>query len=210
MLAAFAGLRPLVNRKAATSAKLSREHLVDVSASGLVTITGGKWTTYRKMAEDVVDVAAARAGLPERPSPTAAMPLHGATVLAAGATGTYQDSDEQCAGTQDAEALRAYGSDAAAVAALGAHDAALRARLHPRLPYTRAQVVYAARAEMARTVDDVLARRTRAVFLDAEAARASAPAVAALLARELGRDGAWQTEQLRSFAPREVRPGAAP
>ncbi len=190
VLAKFAGLRPLVDRKATTSAKLSREHLVEVAPSGLVTVTGGKWTTYRTMAEDAVSAAAARAGLPARRSPTATMPLHGAT-----------------AAEQPDGALRVYGSDAAAVAALRAHDPGLGARLDPRLPYTGAEVVYAARAEMARTVDDVLARRTRASFLDAGAARASAPAVAALLARELGRDAAWQADQVRGF---EGRPAPAP
>lgn len=180
--AAFAGLRPLVNRKATSTAKLSREHVIDVSASGLVTITGGKWTTYRKMAEDVVDVAAARAGLPQKPSPTARMPLHGAT------------NDLRAD-----HALRVYGSDADAVVALGRSDAALRAPFHVRLPYTRAEIVYAARHEMARTVEDVLARRTRALFLDAQAALESAPGVAALLATELRRDEGWQEEQIRSF-----------
>ncbi len=170
VLAAFAGLRPLVERKAATSARQSREHAIEVSASGLVTIAGGKWTTYRKMAEDAVDTAAAQASLPQRPSPTASMPLHGATRA-------HQEDD----------VLRVYGSDATAVSALSAQDPGLRTRLHERLPYTRAEVVYAVRAEMARTIDDVLARRTRALFLDAAAARESAPAVAALLAHELDR-----------------------
>lgn len=180
--ATFAGLRPLVNRKATSTAKLSREHVVDVSASGIVSITGGKWTTYRKMAEDVVDVAAREGGLASEPSPTARMPLHGAT----------HDLPTD-------DALRVYGSDAEAVLALGRNDAALRAQFHRRLPYTRAEVVHAVREEMARTVDDVLARRTRALFLDAEAALESAPSVAALLATELRRDEAWQEAQVRAF-----------
>ena len=198
VLSAFAGLRPLVDRKATSSAKLSREHLVDVSASGIVTIAGGKWTTYRKMAEDVVGAAAARAGLPRRPSPTAAMPLHGA------GAGSHAET------TAQDDALRAYGSDADEVIGLAGHDPGLRARLHARLPYTRAEVVHAARAEMARTVDDVLARRTRALFLDAQAARESAPCVAALLARELNRDGAWQSAQVRSFGALADRARAGP
>jgi glycerol-3-phosphate dehydrogenase len=207
VLAAFAGLRPLVDRKATTSAKQPREHTVDVSPSGLVTIAGGKWTTYRKMAEDAVDAAAARAGLPQRPSPTAVMPLHGAPH--AGARRAHEGS------------LTVYGTDAAAVAALRAHDPGLRERLHPSLSYTGAEVVYAARHEMARTVDDVLSRRTRAAFLDTAAARASAPAVAALLARALGRDEAWQAAQVCAFGallerfpapaqPGEVRRTATP
>jgi glycerol-3-phosphate dehydrogenase len=167
VLATFAGLRPLVNRRATTTAKQSREHVVDVSRSGVVTIAGGKWTTYRAMAEDTIDAAARVASLPRRRSPTARMPLHD--------------------------------TDADAVTALAEHDGTLPAPLHARLPYSRAQVVYAARAEMARTVEDVLARRTRALVLDARAARECASEVAALLARELARDGAWQAEQIRVF-----------
>jgi glycerol-3-phosphate dehydrogenase len=93
----------------------------------------------------------------------------------------------------------AYGSDRDALVALERADATLAERLEPRLPYTRAQVVYAARCEMARTVDDVLARRTRALFLNMDAARAAAPRVASLLAAELGRDLAWQAEQVAAF-----------
>ena len=182
VLATFAGLRPLVARKPAATAKLSREHLVDVSPSGLVTIAGGKWTTYRKMAEDAVDAAAHAAGLMTAPSRTASLPLYGA----------------------------GYAAD---VVALSAEDAALAERLDPRLPYTGAHVVYAIRAEMARTVEDVLARRTRALFLDVEAALASAPRVVALMATELGRDAAWAAAQLAAFdsvaARRRVEPPPA-
>jgi glycerol-3-phosphate dehydrogenase len=204
VLAAFAGLRPLVDRKAATSAARSREHAVDVSASNLVTIAGGKWTTYRKMAEDAVDVAAARAGLPRRPSPTATMPLHGALPASRRDAARAGDAD-----LHGGDALRVYGSDAGAVSALGANDSELREPLHVSLPYTAAQVVHGARHEMARTVDDVLSRRTRAAFLDSAAALASAPAVAALLARELGRGEAWQAAQVRAFAALAERARAA-
>lgn len=183
VLAAFAGLRPLVNRHATTTRALSREHLIDVSASGVVTIAGGKWTTYRKMAEDVVDVAIRQAHLTAAPSKTTTLPLHGMPAVDA--------LDDP---------LRVYGTDAERVRILARESPPLALRLHPRLPYTAAEVVFAARAEMARTVDDVLARRTRALFLDTNAARESAPAVASLLAHELGRDEAWQAEQLRSFA----------
>ncbi len=180
--AVFAGLRPLVDRNAATTAKLSREHLIEIAPSGLVTIAGGKWTTYRKMAEDVVSAAAASAGLREARSRTAKLALRGASGAAA-----------------NGDPLRVYGSDAQAILTLAREDAALARRLHAKLPYTGAEVVYAARHEMARTVDDVLARRTRALFLDAAAARASAPAVAEILARELGRDRMWVAEQLAAF-----------
>ena len=115
---------------------------------------------------------------------TTYLPLHGAT--------TRFEPDE---------ALRAYGTDAIAVGALIRSEPALGELLHPRLPYTGAQVVYAAREEMARTVDDVVARRTRALFLDAEASVEIAPQVARLLARELGRSPEWEAAELRSFAP---------
>ncbi len=183
-LAAFAGLRPLVSGKAATTAKLSREHFIEVSKSGVVTVTGGKWTTYRKMAEDTVDTAAKSAALPAAPSRTANLPLHG----------------NPGAGARPADATyAAYGSDAERLRALEAADPTLSSMLDARLTYTRAEVVFAARDEMARTVDDVLARRTRALFLDVAATRAAAPEVARLLARELGRDEAWQREQLAAF-----------
>lgn len=182
--AVFAGLRPLVNRKATTTAGLSREHLIDVARSGLVTITGGKWTTYRKMAEDVIDAAANEARLMPKASPTAHLRLHGAA------------DDLPPVG----DPLRVYGSDGPALRAIATERPELATPLDSRLPYTGAQVTYAARYEMARTVDDVLARRTRALFLDLEAARASAPVVARILASELDRDEEWQHAQLAAFS----------
>jgi glycerol-3-phosphate dehydrogenase len=183
-LAAFAGLRPLVSGKAATTAKLSREHFIEVSQSGIVTITGGKWTTYRKMAEDTMDTAARTGGLTASPSRTATLPLHGSP----GETAHPSDVG-----------YGSYGRDREQLLALERADPTLSAALDSRLPYTRAEVVFAARSEMARTVDDVLARRTRALFLDIEATRAAAREVATLLAAELGRDATWQTEQLAAF-----------
>jgi glycerol-3-phosphate dehydrogenase len=196
-LGAFAGLRPLVAGTGASSetSKLSREHVIDVSASGVVTVTGGKWTTYRRMAEDTIDEAARRAGLPTRPSRTAGLALHGkpdGSVLAI-----------------PVDAYSPYGTDRAKLLALEREDPSLRAALGPRLPYTRAEAVFAARAEMARTVDDVLARRTRALLLDVAAARAAAPAVAELLARELNRDEAWQREQVTAFERLAAQDAAA-
>lgn len=167
VLAAWAGLRPLVRRRPVATARQSREHLIDVSPSGLVSVAGGKWTTYRRMAQDAVDAAVRSGGLTPALSPTALMPLHGATGRHAGDP-----------------ALRAYGTDADAVRRIAEADPSLRAPLHPGLPYTGAHVVYAIRHEMARTVEDVLARRTRARALDAAAAAACEPAIVALLARE--------------------------
>ncbi len=189
ILATFAGLRPLLRHGGRTTAQLSREHLVNVSPGGLVTIAGGKWTTYRKMAQDVIDVAARSAGLAAARSSTDRLHLHGFTSPSSNAGA--------CAPADDA--MRVYGSDAAEVLALVSGDATLGELLHARLPYTCAQVVYGVRAEMARTVDDVLARRTRALFLDRAAARESAPRVASLIAAELGRDRAWESEQVLGF-----------
>ena len=188
VLSMWSGLRPLVRRQGTDStAKLSREHTVLVSASGLVSITGGKWTTYRRMGEDAVNIAAQHSGLTPSPCRTQDLRLHGWS--------------EEAGNSGDAEhELHVYGSDQAALDALAASSPAMAARLHDRLPYRVAEVAWAARYEMARTVEDVLARRTRALFLDARAALEAAPAVAACLAAELGCDEAWQQSQVMAFA----------
>jgi glycerol-3-phosphate dehydrogenase len=189
VLSTFAGIRPLVGNAAEQrSATISRDHTLLVSESCLVTITGGKWTTYRKMAQDTVDHAAVLAGLPERACPTETLRLHG-----------YEPSSERRGG------LAPYGADAEAIAALARATPALAAALHPRLPYVAAEVVWAARQEMALTVEDVLARRTRALLLDARASIEAAPGVATLLAAELGRDSGWRDEQVRAY--RELAQG---
>lgn len=183
-LATFAGLRPLVNRKhAGGTAKLSREHLVETSPRGLVTITGGKWTTYRKMAEDAIDAAVIAGRLGTSPSRTADMRLHGAPPETASV----------------AERYASYGSDRSRLLAIELEEPALRETLDPRLPVTGAEVVFAAREEAARTVDDVLSRRTRAAFVDGNASEAAAPRVAELLGRELGRDDAWVNAEVAAF-----------
>lgn len=184
VLSCFAGLRPLVraSRDDKSTAALSRDHTLLVSPSGLVTITGGKWTTYRKMGQDTVDQAALVAGLPEKPSETAALRLHGWTVRAtAPGDGT------------------AYGADAPAVEWLAGERPGWGDLLHPRLPYQVCEAVWAARHEMARTVEDVLARRTRALLLDARASLEAAPTVARLLAEELGRDESWEKAQVEAY-----------
>jgi len=183
VLSVFAGLRPLLRAEGtADTAALSRDHALLVAGSGLVTITGGKWTTYRKMGEDAVDAAAAVGGLPERPSATRALRLRG-----------WREAPSEPAPWD------VYGADAAALLATAAADPSLAAPLHPRLPYAAAQVVWGARHEMARTVEDVLARRTRALLLDARASVECAPAVARLMAEELGRDAAWERGQIEDY-----------
>ncbi len=183
ILSVFAGIRPLARTgDGSNTASLSRDHVIHVSSSGLVTICGGKWTTYRHMAEECVDHAATVARLDERSCVTKNLAIHGA----------HDDADSL-------GEFAIYGSDAHAIDELARGDPALRARLHESLPICGAEVVWAARMEMARTIDDVLARRTRSLLLDARAAVAAAPAAARLMAAELGRDGAWQTEQVAEF-----------
>ena len=183
VISMFAGIRPLVRgRVDGATAKLSRDHSIRVSGSGLVTVCGGKWTTYRKMASDAVDQAVTIARLEPHPCRTQELPIHG-----------HEPNSARCG------PLAVYGSDAPAIQGLMDADPPLREPLHPALPYTQAEVVWASRLEMARTVDDVLSRRTRALVLNARAARSAALRVAALLARELGHDAAWQTDQLRQF-----------
>jgi glycerol-3-phosphate dehydrogenase len=182
VLSIFAGLRPLVKAAGGSTAALSRVHTIAISTSGLITITGGKWTTYRKMAEDAVNQAERVAGLKPRPSGTEDLPVHGAIREAGGP-----------------EHLRPYGSDAPAVNLVLRSRADWTDRLHPALPYQKGEVVWHARMEMARTIEDVLARRTRALLLNAVAAIEAAPEVARLLAAELGRDERWQNQQVEAF-----------
>lgn len=186
ILSMWSGLRPLVRRPGAHStAALSREHSVFVSRTGLVTVLGGKWTTYRRMGEDTMNIAAQAAGLPARPSRTADLRLHG-----------WMES-EFAADTFDA--LSVYGSDRSKIEQWMQERPESAALLHPGLPYCEAEVVWGVRNEMARTVEDVLARRTRALFLDARAAIEAAARVAAWMAAELGRDDRWIAEQIAAF-----------
>jgi glycerol-3-phosphate dehydrogenase len=181
----YAGLRPLVKNNHKKTAELARDHLILVSDAGLITITGGKWTTYRQMAEDTVNTALSKAGLPDRPCRTATLPIHG--------SGINEDR------TDFNQPLHYHGSDAPAIRALAGTMPAGGELLHPRLPYIRAEITWAAREELCMTVEDALSRRTRALLLDAKAAIDCAPLVARLLAEELGRDAAWQTQEVEVF-----------
>ncbi len=178
VLSTFAGLRPLIAGGNGNTAAASRDHNIFISSSGLITVVGGKWTTYRKMGEDAVEKAMMVGGLRESESKTAALPVHGAHTAAV------------------PEPWCVYGSDARAVRKCVGHDPVI---LHPRLPYTDAHVHWAVTQEMARTVDDVLARRTRALLLDARAARDCANKVAKQMAPLLGRTDAWVQEQVTEF-----------
>lgn len=184
VLSVFAGLRPLVRATGhGSTASLSRDHTLVVSPSGLITLTGGKWTTYRKMAEDCIDQAEIIAGVDSQPCPTSVLKIHGHTT---------EPGDGP-------PLLSLYGSDAAAIQAEARAEPDLAEPLHPRLPYTMGEARWAIRHEMARRVEDILSRRTRALLLDARAAADSAERVATLLARELHRDDAWAEAETQRF-----------
>jgi glycerol-3-phosphate dehydrogenase len=183
ILSAFAGIRPLAKvGDGKNTASLSRDHTIHIDQSGLLSIAGGKWTTYRNMAQDCVDQAATLGNLPDKPCVTKTLNIHG-----------YHTH------TADLGPLGVYGTDAHEIQALITEDPSLGEPLDPALPYTAAEVIWAARREMARTVEDILSRRTRALLLNARAAFHMAPKVATLLARELGRDAAWKKSQVADF-----------
>lgn len=169
ILSAFTGIRPLV--KASTSkntARLSRGHTIRSDPSGLITITGGKWTTYRRMAEDAVDEAIAAGALSATHCRTSDLPI--------------QNSDKE-----------------SSLTSLTTNNSELSEKLHADLPYTKADVIRAVRYEMAVTVEDVLARRTRALFLNARAAVQLAAAVAETMAAEMDRENEWIAKQVAEF-----------
>jgi glycerol-3-phosphate dehydrogenase len=188
----WAGLRPLLRTaSSARTADLSRRHGVRVSDSGVITITGGKLTTYRRMAADTVDQVERRLGTGHTRSRTKKLPLLGGDGYEAAAPSNEPSLHEHLGGR--------YGTEADAVLALVDDDPALGEPLVPGLPYVRAEAVYAVREEMARTLDDVLSRRTRARLLAREASAAAAPAVAELIAPELGWDPADVERQVASY-----------
>jgi glycerol-3-phosphate dehydrogenase len=183
VLSVYTGIRPLVKSgESGNTAALSRDHTIHVDKSGLLTITGGKWTTYRHMAEDCVDHAATLADLPDRACVTKTLNIHG-----------FRSPSDPLTH------MSFYGSDAAKIEQIKRADATLAAPLVQQLPYTGAEVVWAVREEMARSVEDVLARRTRALFLNSKAAIAASPRVAQLMAQELGFDHQWQEKQVSAF-----------
>lgn len=183
VLSIFAGIRPLVARGGSEdTSSISRDHTLLIDPSGLVTIAGGKWTTYRKMAEDTIDEAAMVAGLDERESVTENLRLHGWLKNA-----------------EAADPFELYGSDALALKKIASERPDRNPQLHTNLPYTAAEVIWAARSEMARTVEDVLARRTRSLLLDARASIEIAEPVARLMADELDRDQRWIEQQVEAY-----------
>ncbi len=178
----FAGLRPLVKSSAKKTAEISRDHSIIVSDSGLISIVGGKWTTYRKMSEDVVNTAAIQAGLPYRECVTEQLTIHGSQPTTDFNSDTYY-----------------LGTDQSILNDIIQKDPYLGEKIHPDLPYSKAAIILAIREEMCMTLEDALSRRTRSLLLDARAALACAEEVAALMAKEMGRDSDWISKQLISF-----------
>ena len=184
-LASFSGLRPLLGQPGKRgTGRLSREHAIFASRSGLISLAGGKWTTYRKMGEECIDFAERFHGLACRPSKTAELPLHGAR------------GEEAVGGDSP---FSAYGSERKEIERLAAEEPEASERVDPALPCTVAEILWGIRKERALCLEDLLARRTRALFLDARAAIEAAPRVADLLARELGRSQTWRDAELAAF-----------
>ncbi|SFD48738.1 glycerol-3-phosphate dehydrogenase [Chitinophaga sp. CF118] len=181
--AVFAGLRPLAApaKEGAKTKEISRSHKIIISDSGLITITGGKWTTFRRMAQDTVQKAIEKGFIPNKTCVTEHLHIHG-----------YSGIDHK-------DPLHFYGSDLAEIQKLIAANPALGEKLLPQYPYTKALVVWAVKNEYARHVEDVLGRRFRLLFLDARAAVSAAPEVARIMADELGRDAGWIQNEINDF-----------
>ncbi len=184
VLSVYAGLRPLAapEGEGKETKEISRGHNINISLDGLISIIGGKWTTYRKIGEDAVNNAIMLGNLNDNPSVTSKMKLHGFML----------DVDKN-------DHLRWYGSDALKIRAIIDKDPKMGEIIIEPYPYFKAQIVWAARNEMAQTVEDFLARRIRLLFLDARAAIEAAPIVAKIMAKELGKKRSWQRKQIEEF-----------
>ena len=183
ILSVFSGLRPLVKSgNDENTAAISRDHTINISRSGLITITGGKWTTYRKMAEDTIDHAYVIAQLDPQKSVSSELQIHG----------YHRHADEF-------DDLAIYGSDAPLIQELINEHKSYKELIHPNFTTVAGEVIWAVRYEMARTVEDFLSRRTRILLMDAKAAIEAAPKVAALMAKELNKNKKWIAEQVKEF-----------
>jgi glycerol-3-phosphate dehydrogenase len=185
VLSVFAGLRPLVKPKgdAVKTKELSRSHKILVNGQ-LLSIMGGKWTTYRKMAEDVIDKVIETYGFPKNASKTKNTAIHG-----------NQSSNTELTKGH----LYIYGSEINDYLALESQDPVYKEKIHPNYPYTVGQIIWAARNEMARTTEDFLARRIRLLLLDARAAMDASKNVSKVMARELNKPESWAEEQDKIF-----------
>jgi len=183
ILCVFAGLRPLAADpdNPSSTKEVSRRHKITLSSSGLLSITGGKWTTYRRMAEETIDKAIREGYLDKRKCVTKDLRLD--------ASVTGKNSDR----------LKIYGQGSSEIVMMMTNNPDLANIIDSRLPYTRAEIIWICRNEMPFTLEDLLARRTRALFLNASASLDIAPEAARLMAAELGFDISWQEEQLRSY-----------
>lgn len=186
VLSVFAGLRPLAapEEKGKSTKEVSRSHKIIVSETGLITITGGKWTTYRKIAEDIMDKAISVHNLQKSDCKTEHISIHG---------------NQKTTALDRKNHLYIYGTDIPEILQLQENEPELKEKLHPDYDYTMAEVAWSIRNEMARSIDDVLARRVRLLFLDARAAIACSEKVADLLAKELGYDEIWKQNQIAVF-----------
>ena len=186
VLSVFAGLRPLAapEEEGKSTKEVSRSHKIIVSETGLITITGGKWTTYRKIAEDIVDKAISTHKLIKKNCITEHLSIHG---------------NKSTTNSDRTNHLYIYGSDRPKIIELQKNEPELAEKLHPDHEFTMAEVVWAIRYEMARTVDDVLARRVRLLFLDARAAIQSSEKTARIIAKELGHDEIWIIQEISNF-----------
>ncbi len=182
ILSVFAGLRPLVRQASKETKSISRDHSIVISPNQLISIAGGKWTTYRKMAEDVIDQAIITGNLKKIPCKTYELKLHG-----------YMDSYS----TLDPWSV--YGTDQEIIKLIMEESPEYKEALSQALPYLAAEVIFATRYEMAIHIEDVLSRRTRALFLDAQAASDAAPFVARLMAKELGHGLKWCEAEVKNF-----------
>ncbi len=183
VLSVFAGLRPLVTSgDDESTAAISREHSILISRSGLLTIAGGKWTTYRKMAEDTVDQAVIVAQVTPKKSKTKSLAIHGAQA---------RDSKHHL--------KKNYGADAEKIELLLEENASFKKKIHPDFPYLIGEIIWTIREEMALKIDDFLARRTRWLLLDARSSIEVAPKVAEIMANELKKDKLWIDQEIKRY-----------
>ncbi len=183
ILSAFAGLRPLVKQgNVESTAELSRDHTVHISPSGLLTIAGGKWTTYRRMSEDTIDHAIVLADVDFHPSATANLNIHG-----------YHQNSEIF------KELADYGSDALEIKQILKEKDLYQKKVHPDSRTLIGEIIWAVRHEMARTVEDFLSRRTRNILLDAKTSIEMAPVIAKYLSKELKKSTSWAKSQVKDY-----------
>lgn len=188
VLCIFAGLRPLAANpdKPEATKEVSRRHKITLSHSGLLSIIGGKWTSYRRMAEETIDKAI-KAGILERKECR---------------TKNFRFCSDEM--TPASDRLSVYGDHAPAIRKLIEDEPGMGEPLHPGLPYCKAEITWIARNEMPRTLEDMLARRTRALILDARASAEAGPVVAGIMAKELGFGPDWIERQLRDYEERLI------